>query len=381
MKYWRGYLIAGLFSALGWALTEFAKSHTVLMDMVYPYMSRMIVSSMAEWSAGVDFCVWQVLLLVFIVAVLASAVLMIVLKWNPIQWFGWVTAAASLVYVLNLGVFGLNSYTGDLASDIRLEVTEYTVSELEAAAVHYRDEANALSKELPRDANGTPVFDGFSRLAEQAADGFRYLTYEEGLSVFAGSTIPVKELGLSGWYDGKTGITFGITGESAVNPDIPVTMLPFAMCREMARRMSIGNDRDADFAAFLTCAANSSAQFRYSGYLNAYRLCVAALEVDRTTTGAAALDRVRDGESVGLARDLEVLADYFGTKGDTYQDEKADQIHDLLVSWHIQEYVLPTQIIEEELFDPMDESQVDLTTTTQDITPTEEDEEETEDDE
>lgn len=381
MKYWRGYLIAGLFSALGWALTEFAKSHTVLMDMVYPYMSRMIVSSMAEWSAGVDFCVWQVLLLVFIVAVLASAVLMIVLKWNPIQWFGWVAAAASLVYVLNLGVFGLNSYTGDLASDIRLEVTEYTVSELETAAVHYRDKANALAQEVSRDAEGTPVFDDFADMAQQAADGFRYLIYEEGLSVFAGSTIPVKELGLSAWYGGTTGITYGITGESAVNPDIPVTALPFAMCREMARRMSIGNDRDADFAAFLTCDANSSVQFRYSGYLNAYRLCVAALAADPTTTGAAALDRVRSGENANLTRDLGVLTDCFGTQIDTYQDAETARIHDLLVSWHIQEYVLPIQIIEEELFDPMDESQVDLTTNTQDITPIEEDEEETEDDE
>lgn len=377
MKYWRGYLFAGLFNALGWALTEFAKSHTTLMDMVYPYMSRMIVSSMAEWSSGVSFCVWQVLLLVLIVAVLASAVLMIVLKWNPIQWFGWVAAAASLVYVLNLGVFGLNSYTGNLASDIRLEVTEYTVSELEAAAVHYRDKVKENEKSLRRDGQGAPVFEDFSTLAQQASDGFRYLTYEEGLSVFAGSTIPVKELGLSDWYAGKTGITFGLTGESAVNPDIPAATLPFAMCREMARRMSIGNDRDADFAAILTCAANSSVQFRYSGYLNAYRLCIAALEADPTTTGAAALTRVRSGESTGMTRDLEELTAFYADQEDTYQDAEEVQLHDLLVSWYIQEYVLPTQIVEEEIFDPMDETQVDLTTTTQDVTP----EEETEEDE
>ena len=378
MKYWRGYLFAGLFGALGWALTEFAKSHTTLMDMVYPYMSRMIVSSMAEWSTGVNFCVWQVLLLVLIVAALASAVLMIVLKWNPIQWFGWVAAVASLVYVLNLGVFGLNSHTGNLASDIRLEVTEYTVSELEDAAVHYLDKVNENAEKLIRDGQGVPVFEDFSMLAQQAADGFHYLTYEKGLSVFAGSTIPVKELGLSGWYSGKTGITFGLTGESAVNPDIPTAALPVAMCREMARRMSIGNDRDADFAAILTCAANSSVQFRYSGYLNAYRLCIEALAADPTTTGAAALERVRSRETSGVTRDLEELMALYGTQSDTYQDAEDTQVHDLLVSWYIQEYVLPTQIVEEELFDPMDESQVDLTTTTQDVTPTEEETEEDE---
>ena len=34
---------------------------------------------------------------------------------------------------------------------------------------------------------------------------------------------------------------------------------------------------------------------------------------------------------------------------------------DLLVSWHIQEVVLPSISVVEERFDPMDESQVDLT--------------------
>ena len=34
---------------------------------------------------------------------------------------------------------------------------------------------------------------------------------------------------------------------------------------------------------------------------------------------------------------------------------------DLLVSWHIQEYVLPLQEEEVILFDPMDESKVDMT--------------------
>ena len=36
-------------------------------------------------------------------------------------------------------------------------------------------------------------------------------------------------------------------------------------------------------------------------------------------------------------------------------------VADLLVNWHIQEYVLPLEAEEVILFDPMDESQVDLT--------------------
>ena len=39
----------------------------------------------------------------------------------------------------------------------------------------------------------------------------------------------------------------------------------------------------------------------------------------------------------------------------------AENFTDLLVSWHIQEVVIPSQVVEEIPFDPMDETQVDLT--------------------
>ena len=370
MKYWRGYLIAALFGAFGWGLTEFAKSHITLMDIVYPYMSRMIVSSMADWSAGADFCIWQVLLIVGIVLMLASVVLMLVFKWNPIQWFGWVLAVISLVSVLNLGVYGLNTYTGDLADDIRLQVVEHTVSELETTAMHYRDQANALAQKISRDEQGAVQFEEFSVLANKAGDGFKVLTYKEGLSIFAGSTAQVKPLAFTGMYGNTIGVTVGITGEAAVNPDIPDLMLPFAMCREMAHRLSIKNDADANYAAIIACRANKDEQFQYCASFMAYNYCVQALRADTTTTGTAALERVVQGQNQLLTQDMEACAAYLGS--DTYSNSGSYQTYDLLVSGYVMEYILPNQVVEEEVFDPMDESQVDLTTTVVDITPTQE---------
>ena len=108
MKYWRGYLTAFIFAAITWALLQFGQAFTGLVDMVYPYVIRTLQNMLAQWSGGVDFVVWQMLLLALIVLGLASAVLMIVLKWNPIQWFGWIVAVASLIVMLNTGIFGMN---------------------------------------------------------------------------------------------------------------------------------------------------------------------------------------------------------------------------------------------------------------------------------
>ena len=77
MKYWRGYLTAAICAAFAWALSQFAAGHTVLVDMVYQYVTRTLQSMLAQWSSSVDFCVWQVFAVALIVIALALIVLMI----------------------------------------------------------------------------------------------------------------------------------------------------------------------------------------------------------------------------------------------------------------------------------------------------------------
>ena len=363
MKYWRGYLVALIAAAGIWGLNTFAQTHSVLVDMVYPYTTRILQTYLAQWSADVNFCVWQVLLLMLAAVVLASIVLMIIFKWNPIQWFGWILAGVFLISLLNTGIYGLNEKAGSLAEDIRLEGTEYryTVSELEAAAAFYRDKANELADQVSRDSEGNLQFPSFAELAEQAGKGFEVLTYEQYYSVFAGSTVPVKELGASDFFTarGITGLTVALTGESAVNPQIPAVSMPFAMCHEMAHRMCIAIDRDADFAAFLACQANPSPEFQYSAYFMAFHHCYEAMKTVDTGTsyaGQTALQNLEAGISAGLWQDLQTYAEFFGEK-----EALDNEVCDLLVIWHIQKYVLPLYEEEDENpFDPKDENAVDL---------------------
>ena len=67
MKYWRGYLTALVFAVITWALMQFGMQFTTLVDMVYPYVIRTLQNMLAQWSSGVDFVVWQMLLLAMVV--------------------------------------------------------------------------------------------------------------------------------------------------------------------------------------------------------------------------------------------------------------------------------------------------------------------------
>jgi len=358
LKYIRGYLTAAILAVFTLALRGFARSHSALVDMIYPYVTRMAQNYLADWNSGVSFCLWQVLLIFMLMLALATLVLVLIFKWNPIRWFGWICAVVALVVFVNFGLFGLNDFSGPLSEDIRLTETDYTLTELENAAAYYRDQANALADQVPRDYKGNVVFANFEALAKQAAEGFDKLVYDQSLSVFAGSVQPVKKLSWASRYTAKgiTGVTVPITGEAAVNPQAPTVVLPYAMCQQMARRAGITIDQDASLAAYLACKENSSVEFQYSGMLMSYRACLNALAELEAVTSSGAYKRVVALESENLLRDMQTCNNFFGHR------EQADaSVCDLLTSWHIQEVVLPSTVVEQDQFDPLDKSQVDVT--------------------
>ena len=382
MKYWFGYLVAAILGAISWGLLQLGERFTTLVDMIYPYITRTGMGILAEWTAPLDFCLWQVIVIAAAVVAVAFVVLLLVRHRSPVRLVGWLLAVASFVYLLHTLVFGLNYHAGSIADDIRMEQRQYSVAELAAATTYYRDMANLLSDQVPRNADGSVNFKDFDTLAELAADGFDTLVHDYSFPIFAGSTLPVKELGWADLYSsmGITGVTMGLTGEAAVNPQIPATSLPFTMCHEMAHRMSITTERDANFAGFLACMANSDIQFRYSGYFMAYRYCYSALVRVNTVESAGAAARISSGLTDEMRYDMDDYSRFFSAKrnetatmvadtaNDTYLKASGNtsgiasygEVCDLLVSWHYQQIILPTIQEEEMPFDPFDESQVDL---------------------
>ena len=382
MKYWRGFLLAGIVAAFTAALTMLADKYSLLVDMVYPYASRTILTTLADWSGAVDFTLWQVLAVLIAVGLLATIVLMILLKWNFFQWLGWVLTAVTLVWCLHTGIYGLNNYASSLADDLRLKMTPYTLEELEEATIYFRDKANELAESMARNENGELIYDSFEELSAKSNSGFHNLTYSGEAAVFAGSTAPIKKLAWADMYSsmGITGFTMPITGEAAVNPQIPVVCIPFTMCHELAHRMAIAPERDANLAGFLGCVYNNDPQFVYSGYFMAYRYCINAMYNAGIAEASAAAARIATGVNSYLKNDMvsynlffaehynktaSTVADavndaYIKVSGDASGVRSYGEVCDLLVSWHIQEIVAPTLGETESDFDPTDKDQVDI---------------------
>ena len=374
MKYWRGYLTAAILAAFTWVLIQMGQRYTNLVDMVYPYVTRSIQSFLTAWTGGFDFLVWQTAVIFLAITLIATLVLVFIFKARVIRWLGRALTAVAAVVLLYTGIYGLNKYSGPIEDDLRLTMVDYTQTELENAAIFYRDMANDLAGKITRDENGEPALSEFEDLAAITGDGYRRLARERSFSIFGGDYTPVKKLGWAGIYSamGKTGITVPLTGEAAVNPNIPDQGIPFAMAHEMAHRLCIAREDETNFSAFLACAENESIEYQYSGYFMAYRFCISALE----SVDAAAAETVASGCSETLLADIEGYDRYFDENRDdqmtmlveevtdTYEEATTDEevryssVCDYLVNWHIDQYV--EEEIVEEKFDPFDESQVDL---------------------
>ena len=376
MKYWRGYLTAAILAAFTWVLIQMGQRYTSLVDMVYPYVTRSIQSFLTAWTGGFDFLVWQTAVIFLIITLIATLVLVFIFKAKVIRWLGWAVAAVVAVVLLHTGIYGLNQYAGPIEDDLRMDMVDYTQTELENATVFYRDMAMELAGKVTRDENGAPALSEFEDLAAITGDGFRKLARERSYSIFGGDYTPVKQLGWAGIYSamGKTGITVALTGEAAVNPNIPDQGIPFAMAHEMAHRLCVARDNEADFSAFLACSVSENVEYQYSGYFMAYRFCIEALE----SVDAAAAETIAAGCTEALAADVEGYDRYFDENRDdklttrlvtsvtdTYDETvinteiRYSSICDYLVNWHISEYTEPEEV--EVKFDPFDESQVDLT--------------------
>ena len=382
MKYWFGYLVAAIIGAITWVLLQFGERFSTLIDMVYPYVDRTLQGILAGWSGTVEFLLWQLLAIALAVVILATLVVVLATKRSVIGWGGWVLSAFAFIYLMHTMVWGLNYYAGPLSDDIRMDVSQYTLEELADATEYYRDRANILSKQVKRDGSGYVAFPDFHVMSNRAYMGFQRLVYERSYPIFAGSDLPVKKLGWADMYTsmGITGVTFGLTGEAAVNPQIPQILQPFTMCHEMAHRMCIASERDANFAAFLACSVHPDLEFEYSAYFMAFRYCYNSIRSIKTVEAVEFSNSIQSGISDELYRDLTHYDAFFSSKqdkaatnlannandaylrtsGETAGIASYSQVTDLLVNWHIQEVVLPSITVEESHFDPYDETQVDI---------------------
>lgn len=179
-------------------------------------------------------------------------------------------AAALIVLSLFLFTFSSAYHTPPLAQKLGLNESDIYDRDLYNTVEYLVQEINTtLSKIETDDAGSTVMPYNFNNLSSEINLSFQDLNDEEQICPATGSpaksfvTSPIlTKFSLAGVY------TF-FSGEANINTAYPDFCLPYYTAHELAHQRGIASENDANFTAFLVCAASTDPYIRYSGHLNA----------------------------------------------------------------------------------------------------------------
>ena len=251
-------VLTGILAAVALYMPEFFFSF-------YTDFSRHILAAISKVTGLFPFAVWEVAL----VLIVLLAFYFLFRNRKLLAWLAGVILLVSCIVFAFVSLWGLNHFGPSLAERLELEVRPYTREELTETVRYMGQQAGYWADQVQRDENGDMITD-FSAWADLAGDGYEVLAQTN--EFFADSGAPVKKLASSRLfsYMGITGIFIAYTGECNVNGETYRTSLPFTMCHELAHRLTVAAEDEANYCAFLACIENEDPAFQYSAWYMAY---------------------------------------------------------------------------------------------------------------
>ena len=180
------------------------------------------------------------------------------------------------VYLVFITSWGANYYKPALTKFWGLE-------DRETQKLREQDDPAAQKKLRARDSVALVAFDlflinklnelapyyttlSFHEINERGGDYFRNYTSSKvnGRGLWIKSSLFsyfIERLGIDGYYN-------PFTGEGQVNTDLPMFVMPFVACHEMAHQAGIAAEGDANLVSYTLCTTAGDTSFRYSAYLN-----------------------------------------------------------------------------------------------------------------
>lgn len=117
-------------------------------------------------------------------------------------------------------------------------------------------------------------------------------------------------------YTGIVGMYFPFFAECNVNIEQPDFTVPFTASHESAHSRGIAFENECNFLAFLSCINSEHPEFRYSGYVNAFKYCANALYAIDYQLWLEAYQSTSEGMWRDLLAENKYIEDFSGSVND-----------------------------------------------------------------
>lgn len=188
------------------------------------------------------------------------------------------------VYVFFNLLWGLNYNRAGIAYQLKLNVRQYSVADLDTLTSVLQQKLNVYANEVTEASRVSldrkrTLFNEGRKAYTHAASAFPYLSYQ---------TVSLKPSLFSylGNYLGFQGYYNPFSGEAQVNTTIPRFLEPFVTTHEVAHQLGYARENEANFVAFLASRTYPSTIFQYSMYFDMYNYAIG--EVRKRDTALAA---------------------------------------------------------------------------------------------
>ena len=199
----------------------------------------------------------------------------------------WRSVGTFLLILLSVGALLLSTFVFAFAPayrgrtiDQKMELDTENISEDELyfLSIQLAARANELSSEILYGDDGFSYMPySLSEMNDKLIDAYDKVSEEYTFIPNAPTRIKPVLLSEALSHMHITGVYTFFTGESNLNVIFPDYTLPFTAAHELAHQRGISREDEANFVAFLVCAASDDAYIQYCGYVNMYEYILSSL--------------------------------------------------------------------------------------------------------
>lgn len=237
----------------------------------------------------------------------------------------------SLFFSLFVFSFGTGYRATPLPRKMGFETAKVTVEEL-------ADTAEYLVSQVNSAANGVSFGeDGFSLMPYSLSDlngkllaAYDTVSGEYSFIQTLNSRVKPVLASKAMSYTHITGVYSYFTGEANLNTYFPDYTLPYTAAHELAHQRGIAREEEANFVAFLVCAASDDAYIQYSAYRNLFEYVASALYHADSDAYFALLDTL----DARVINELRAYNAFFEPFRDSTASKISDTVNDGYLKFH-----------------------------------------------
>lgn len=168
--------------------------------------------------------------------------------------------------------WGLNYNRSGIANQVGIKKLPYTKELVTTITNKLIDSANLYRILIGNNTIEQPVLINIYAKAVEAyqfaADSFPFLKYNQP-SIKASIFTPIADfIGFTGYYN-------PISGEAQLRTDIPLILIPFTVCHEIAHQIGYASEAEASFVGYLAAKYANDPYLKYSVYFEMLQYALA----------------------------------------------------------------------------------------------------------